>query len=105
MPNHHIHENTGWFQITNTMLIIMIGVVGISVDIPTGIKVTYHNTIKKIKNRYDRYQNEKLMIYIEEIILKYPDEFKEEERQVQLYKNLLFCNDWLPQRVWLLNNK
>ena len=55
MPNHHIHENTGWFQITNTMLIIMIGVVGISVDIPTGIKVTYHNTIKKIKNRYDRY--------------------------------------------------
>ena len=38
------------------------------------------------------------------IIAKYPAEFIEEQRKVDLLEDLHFCNDWAPQRNWLMNN-
>jgi hypothetical protein len=38
------------------------------------------------------------------IIAKYPAEFIEEQKKVNLLEDLHFCNDWAPQRNWLMNN-
>jgi len=38
------------------------------------------------------------------IIAKYPAEFIQEQKKVDLLDDLHFCNDWLSQRNWLINN-
>jgi len=66
----------------NIGIMIQIGIVGILLDVPRNTRFAYNKMLRSFKHQKERAEINNLIIVIELIIIKHPDEFKEEEGQV-----------------------